>query len=176
MKKGQIYEGLVEKVVFPNKGIIRVDDGRTVVVKNVVPGQKISFSITKVRKGRGEGRLLEILEKSPMELEHVPCEHFGICGGCTFLNLAYEKQLELKEQQVRELLEPVCAPYEQEYGLAPFEERFEGIRRSPGQFEYRNKMEFSFGDSYKDGPLSLGMHKRGSFHDIVTVSGCKIAA
>lgn len=175
MKKGQIYEGLVEKVVFPNKGIIRVDDGRTVVVKNVVPGQKISFSITKVRKGRGEGRLLEILEKSPMELEHVPCEHFGICGGCTFLNLAYEKQLELKEQQVRELLEPVCAPYEQEYGLAPFEERFEGIRRSPGQFEYRNKMEFSFGDSYKDGPLSLGMHKRGSFHDIVTVSGCKIA-
>ena len=99
MKKGQIYEGLVEKVVFPNKGIIRVDDGRTVVVKNVVPGQKISFSITKVRKGRGEGRLLEILEKSPMELEHVPCEHFGICGGCTFLNLAYEKQLELKSSR-----------------------------------------------------------------------------
>ena len=40
--------------------------------------------------------------------------------------------------------------------------------------EYRNKMEFSFGDSFKDGPLCLGMHKRGSFHDIVTVSGCKI--
>lgn len=174
MKKGQIYDGLVEKVVFPNKGIIRAEDGRIVVVKNVVPGQKVSFSITKVRKGKGEGRLLEVLEKSPMELEHVPCEHFGACGGCIFLNLAYETQLKLKEQQVRELLEPVCAPYEKAYAMKPFDERFEGIRKSPRQLEYRNKMEFSFGDSYKDGPLELGMHKRGSFHDIVTAEGCKI--
>ena len=40
--------------------------------------------------------------------------------------------------------------------------------------EYRNKMEFSFGDEYKDGPLALGMHKRGSFYDLVTVSDCQI--
>lgn len=174
MKKGQVYEGIVERVAFPNKGVIRLEDGKTVVVKNVIQGQRISFSITKTRKGKGEGRLLEVLEKSPQELEDVPCEHFGICGGCTFLNLSYEKQLELKLQQVKELLEPVCAPYQEKRGGLSLDDIFEGIKASPRQFGYRNKMEFSFGDSYKGGPLSLGMHKRGSFHDIVTVTGCKI--
>lgn len=169
MKKGQICEGTVERVAFPNKGIVKLEDGKTAVVKNVIPGQRISFSVNKVRKGKGEGRLLEILEKSPLEMEQVPCEHFGICGGCTFLNLEYGKQLELKEQQVKALLEPVCSPY---YNIN--NGIFEGIKESPREFGYRNKMEFSFGDMVKDGPLSLGMHKRGSFHDIVTVAGCKI--
>lgn len=169
MKKGQRYEGTVEKVIFPNKGIVKLEDGKTVIVKNVIPGQKLSFSISKVRKGKGEGRLLHILEKSPLELEEIPCVHFGSCGGCTFLNLDYEKQLELKETQVKDLLRPVCSPYcNIDDGI------FEGIKKSPNQFGYRNKMEFSFGDSIKDGPLSLGMHKRGSFHDIVTVAGCRI--
>ena len=174
MKKGQVYDGIVEKVVFPNKGIVSLENGKAAVVKNVVPGQKISFSISKVRKGKAEGRLLELLEKSPIELETAPCEHFGSCGGCVFLNLPYENQLELKERQVKELLEPVYAPYQEKCNHISFEEKFEGVKKSPKQFEYRNKMEFSFGDSYKDGPLSLGMHKRGSFHDIVTVNGCKI--
>lgn len=174
MKKGQIYIGTVEKTVFPNKGIIRLEDGKTVVVKNVVPGQKISFSICKVRKGKGEGRLLEVLERSPLELEEAPCAHFGSCGGCTYLNLSYGEQLKLKEQQVKELLKPVYEAYAREGGPV-FEERFEGVYGSPRQFGYRNKMEFSFGDCYKDGPLALGMHKRGSFHDIVTVEGCRIA-
>lgn len=174
MKKGQVYEGTVERIDFPNKGIVMLEDGKKVVVKNTIPGQRISFSVNKCRKGKGEGRLLEILEKSPLELAEVPCMHFGTCGGCTFLNLDYEKQLALKEKQVRELLEPVCAPYQEQRGGRAFSDIFEGIKSSPRQFAYRNKMEFSFGDSYKDGPLCLGMHKRGSFHDIVTVAGCKI--
>lgn len=172
MKKGQVCVGIVEKVVFPNKGMIPLENGKTAVVKNVIPGQKISFAITKVRKGRGEGKLLEVLEKSPIELEDVPCEHFGVCGGCNLLNLSYERQLELKAGQVKALIEPVFNAFGEE--TFSFKEIFEGIQRSPKEFAYRNKMEFSFGDSYKDGPLSLGMHKRGSFHDIVTVAGCKI--
>lgn len=174
MKKGQVLEGIVERMEFPNKGIVTLEDGKKVVVKNALPGQKISFSVNKVRKGKGEGRLLEVLEKSPVELEETPCEHFGKCGGCTFLNLGYQEQLELKERQVRALLEPVCDLYQEQRGGKGFSDIFEGIKESPRQFAYRNKMEFSFGDSYKDGPLCLGMHKRGSFHDIVTVSGCKI--
>ena len=173
-KKGQIWEGIVERVAFPNKGIVALEDGKKAVVKNVIPGQKISFMVNKTRKGKVEGRLLEVLEKSPLELEEVPCHHFGICGGCTFLNLDYKRQLLLKEQQVRELLEPVCLSYQEQSDRRNFADIFEGIKGSPQQFAYRNKMEFSFGDSYKDGPLSLGMHKRGSFHDIVTVTGCKI--
>lgn len=169
MKKGQIYEGIVEKVSFPNKGIVTMEDGKQVVVKNALPGQKISFSVNKIRKGRGEGRLLKVLEPSPLELGEPVCGHFGVCGGCTFLSLPKEEQLRLKEQQVRELLKPVCEAY------CDFDRVFEGIKASPRQYGYRNKMEFSFGDEVKDGSLALGMHKRGSFHDIVTVSGCKIA-
>ncbi len=163
MKKGQVYEGIVEKVSFPNKGVISVDD-KKVIVKNTVEGQKVKFSVNKIRKGRGEGRVLEVLEKSPMELDKPACEHFGNCGGCTYQNIPYEEQLKLKERQVKELLDSVI---DTEY-------QFEGIKKSPTQFAYRNKMEFSFGDEVKDGPLALGMHKRGSFHDIVTVNKCQI--
>lgn len=161
MKKGQEYEGTIEKVIFPNKGIVTIED-KQVIVKNGVPGQKVRFLVNKVRKGKCEGRLLEVLEKSPIETEP-SCEHFGICGGCTYQNLPYGKQLELKEKQVKDLLDSVCKDYV-----------FEGIKGSPRELEYRNKMEFSFGDEVKEGPLALGMHKMGSFYDIVSVRGCRI--
>jgi 23S rRNA (uracil-5-)-methyltransferase RumA len=166
MKKGQIYEGIIEKVTFPNKCRVRVED-KTVVLKNGIPGQKVRFSVNKVRKGKAEGRILEVLEKSPLECEPV-CPHFADCGGCTYQNLPYEEQLKLKAGQVKELLDEAVKDRGYEYG-------FEGIKESPSPYDYRNKMEFSFGDEVKDGPLSLGMHKRGSFYDIVTVDGCRIA-
>lgn len=163
MKKGQVLEGVIKEVVFPNKGIVEVEnETKTVIVKNGVPGQKVRFSINKIRKGKCEGRLLEVIEKSPVEVEP-SCPHFGICGGCTYQNLDYPTQLVMKEKQVKDLVDSVCQNYE-----------FEGIKGSPRQFAYRNKMEFSFGDEVKDGPLALGMHKRGSFYDIVTVDQCEI--
>ena len=85
MKKGQIAEGRIDHVVFPNKGIAITEEGDKVVVKNTIPGQKVSFLVNKVRKGKAEGRLLEILEKSPLE-EEPSCPHFGECGGsCVIL-------------------------------------------------------------------------------------------
>ncbi len=164
MKKGQVLEGTIEKVVFPNKGIVSVEgETEKAIVKNGVPGQQIRFVIHKARKKKYEGRLLEVRKPSPMEVEPA-CPHFGICGGCTYQNLPYEEQLALKEAQVKELLDGVVRDaYE-----------YEGIKKSPRQFGYRNKMEFSFGDEVKDGPLALGMHKRGSFYDIVTVGECQI--
>lgn len=161
MKKGQIYEGVVERIDFPNKGVIWLED-REILVKNVLPGQRIKFSVQKVRKGKGEGRVLEILENAPEEIQ-ASCEHFRKCGGCLYQTLSYDRQLEIKSEQVKALLDRVCKNY-----------LFEGIKRSPKQFEYRNKMEFSFGDEVKDGQLELGMHKRNSFHDIVSVTGCQI--
>lgn len=165
MKKGQVCEGIVERVDFPNKGIVK-SEGGTCVVKNSLPGQKVSFCVNKVRKGKAEGRLLSVIEKSPKETES-PCPHFGDCGGCVFISLPYEEQLKIKEEQVKKLLDAALEGQEREY-------LFEGIKASPSPYEYRNKMEFSFGDEVKDGPLSLGMHKRGSFYDIVTVSECKL--
>ena len=165
MKKGQVYEAIVERVDFPNKGIVPTGEG-TVIVKNSLPGQKIRFSINKVRKGKAEGRLLEVIEKSPLETGS-PCSHFGVCGGCTYLSLPYEEQLQIKKQQVKKLLDSVLDRQDTEW-------KWEGIKASPVYYGYRNKMEFSFGDEIKDGPLALGMHKRGSFYDVVTVDDCKI--
>lgn len=164
MKKGQILEGIVQRVDFPNKGIVETADG-VCVVKNALPGQRVKCSVNKVRKGRAEGRLLEVIEPSFFEIES-PCPHFGVCGGCTYLSLPYEEQLKIKEMQVKKLLDAALA------GQGDY--RFEGIKKSPVCFGYRNKMEFSFGDEVKDGPLSLGMHKRGSFYDIVSVTDCQI--
>ena len=107
MKKGQICEGYVEQLDFPNKGVLSCEDEK-VVVKNVLPGQKISFMITKKRKGKAEGRLLDVLENAPYEIPSV-CPHFGVCGGCAYQTLPYDKQLELKKGQVRKLLTPVFA-------------------------------------------------------------------
>ncbi len=166
MKKGQVLEGIIERVDFPNKGIVMTEEGRQATVKNGIPGQKVRFSINKIRKGRCEGRLLEVLERSSLELDKFPCPYFEMCGGCTYQSLPYEEQLKLKSGQVKRLLDaviPDTAPY-----------TFEEIKPSPRQFAYRNKMEFTFGDEYKDGPLALGMHKRGSFYDIVPVADCQI--
>ena len=165
MKKGQIAEGTVNKVEFPNKGIVYTDEGERIIVKNTIPGQRVSFAVNKVRKGKAEARLLETIKKSPLETADT-CTHFGACGGCTYQSLPYEDQLKIKEEQVRGMMEnaigDACA-----YEFLP-------IKHSPRVLAYRNKMEFSFGDEYKDGPLALGMHKRGSFHDIVNVTDCQI--
>ena len=162
MKKGEIYEAVVEKIEFPNKGILHVEEEK-VIVKNAIPGQKVRFVINKKRNGKCEGRLLEVLEASSLEQSEDACPHFGVCGGCLYQSLPYEEQLKIKEEQIKALLDGVCKSYE-----------FEGIKGSPISDGYRNKMEFSFGDEYKGGPLALGMHKRGSFYDIVNTPQCQI--
>ena len=164
MKKDRYTKELIESVEFPNKGRIYLpEEDRWVVVKNGVPGQKVRFSVNKIRKGKAEGRLLEVLEPSASEIPSA-CPHFRQCGGCTYQNLPYEEQLAMKNEQVKKMMDEAV---DGEY-------IWEGIKPSPVRTEYRNKMEFSFGDEYKDGPLALGMHKRGSFHDIVNVTDCQI--
>ena len=103
MKKGDICEAVVEKIDFPNKGILHVD-GERVIVKNAVPGQKVRFVINKKRKGKCEGRLLEVVEHSPIEQPDRACPHGGICGGCLYQGLPYEEQLKIKAEQVKGLI------------------------------------------------------------------------
>jgi tRNA/tmRNA/rRNA uracil-C5-methylase (TrmA/RlmC/RlmD family) len=162
MKKGQIYEGIIKRVDFPNKGIVEIE-GQKVVVKNGIPGQKVSLSVNKIRSEKSEGKIQEVLEKSPLESRDKACRGFGNCGGCSYQTMSYESQLDMKKEQVKRLIDQVCKDY-----------TFEGILGSPTEWGYRNKMEFSFGDEFKNGPLALGLHKKGSFHDIVTADDCAI--
>ncbi len=172
MKKGEIYEGVIERVDFPNKGVVNID-GTKVIVKNGIPGQKIRFVIHKKRSGRAEGRLIQVLEKSPLETRKPVCSVFPDCGGCMYQTMSYEEQLKMKERQIRELLEDALVKGGQiKEGRADY--HWEGIHKSPIEFGYRNKMEFSFGDEFKDGPLSLGLHKKGSTYDVLNASDCKL--
>lgn len=187
MKKGQVLEGIIERVEFPNKGIVRVtdkensgkeraerkeadkaghsiQDADTVIVKNGIPGQKIKFCVNKFKRGKAEGRLLEVLEKSPLETREPVCSIFPDCGGCMYQTMAYEDQVRMKADQIKSILDEAV---DKEY-------IFEGVKASPKEFGYRNKMEFSFGDEYKDGPLSLGLHKKGSTYDVLTAADCKL--
>ena len=226
MKKGQIMEGVIGRVEFPNKGIVNTEEG-TVIVKNGVPGQKIRFAIIKKRKNHAEGRLLEVLGKSPLETRSPACSLFPDCGGCMYQTMPYEEQLKMKSAQVRALIEPVLVEAGQvkqgtgDTGAENYraedkdaqicqtgqgaEDRngagisctgqtawdddaqtsgmktglhadyiFDGIKGSPQEFGYRNKMEFSFGDEYKDGPLVLGLHRKGSTYDVLPVKDCAI--
>ena len=165
MKKGQVLEGTIEKVEFPNKGVVTVaEEGKSVIVKNVIPGQKVKFCVNKFKRGNAEGRLLEVLEKSPLETRKPVCSIFPACGGCMYQTMSYEAQMDMKAEQVKNILnEAVNGEY-----------LFEGVKASPKEFAYRNKMEFSFGDEYKDGPLTLGLHKKGSTYDVLTASDCKL--
>ncbi len=171
MKKGKHYEGVVAYVDFPDKGYVIVREETEsgaeqeipVLVKHTLPGQKIRFRTAKKRSGKWEGRLETVLEPSPLEDTVPVCPHFEFCGGCSYQTMSYGNQLKLKQEQVKAILDAVCDGYE-----------FEGILGSPCQWQYRNKMEYSFGDEVKDGPLALGLHKKGSFYDIVTADHCQI--
>ena len=165
MKKGQTFEGIIERVDFPNKGIVYIpEEEKYVTVKNGIPGQKVRFVINKFKRGNAEGRLLEVLEKSPFEARDPVCSIFPACGGCMYQTMPYEEQMKMKEGQIRRIMdEAVNGEYV-----------FEGVKASPKEFGYRNKMEFSFGDEYKDGPLSLGLHKKGSTYDVLTASDCRL--
>lgn len=173
MKKGQVYEGITEYVDFPDKAVVitEITDENGirqkyhVTVKGALPGQTVKYIVKKARTGKYQGRLSSVVKKSPDETEKPACACFGACGGCSYQTLPYKVQLELKQNQVLKLVNSV---------IKAGSYTFDGILPSPDIWGYRNKMEFSFGDEYKGGPLSLGLHRKGNIHDIINASGCKI--
>lgn len=98
MKKGEIYTGTVEKMDFPNKGILHIGEEK-VVVKNALPGQTVEIAISRQRNGRCEGRLLKVVTPAAYENTEGACPHRADCGGCTYQTVPYEEQLKIKEQQ-----------------------------------------------------------------------------
>ena len=163
MKKKDIITVKIDGVRFPNKAFGFVE-GEKVIVKNGVPGQTVSAQVIKKRGGNVEARLLEVVERSELERREGCCSHYEICGGCTYQTMKRQAELDMKEQQVKTLLEDAGIHVES----------WEGITPSPLETGYRNKCEFSFGDEVKDGPLALGMRKKMSHYEVVTLKDCNI--
>ena len=162
MKRKDIIEFEIGSMEFGGESSTLIGK-RKVKMKGGITGQKVKAIVKKARSEKAEVKLLEVMENSPIETEEV-CAHFGQCGGCSILSVPYEKQLEIKAEQVLKLFE--------EQDISGFE--FLGIEGSPDERVYRNKMEYTFGDEVKGGPLTLGMHKKGRHLDIITVDDCRL--
>ena len=162
MKRGSQVTIKIEKTEFPSVGISEFE-GKKLYIKGAFPGQTVKGTVKKKRDTYADVKLVEVLEKAPYEIE-APCPHFGVCGGCSSQNLTYEKQLELLSDEVCELFEDKDIPM----GM------YLGVKGSENSWEYRNKMEFTFGDLEKGGELTLGMHMKGKSFGVLTVDNCMI--
>ncbi|WGS64947.1 23S rRNA (uracil(1939)-C(5))-methyltransferase RlmD [Marinitoga aeolica] len=93
------------------------------------------------------------------------CDVFGKCGGCTYLDIDYDVQLKEKTENILKILEDSQIEIK----------NYEGVLSSPEIYHYRNKMEYSFGNEMKDGPLTIGLRGKGKFYDVYSAKTCKIA-
>ncbi len=163
-RPGDIVELDIATLAYGGQGVARLDEF-VVFVRGAVPGDRVRVKVTRRKKSHAEARVIEILTPSPRRIAPV-CEHTDDCGGCEWQTLAYEAQLEFKQQQVVESLQRLGH-------LDGFE--LEPIRGMDDPWRYRNKMEFSFGEA-DDGELQLGLHRRGSWREVVETTDCRLAS
>jgi 23S rRNA (uracil1939-C5)-methyltransferase len=159
----------VESLAFGGKGVAKIE-GYTVFVERGLPGQLVDARVFRRNKGFAEARVVGVLESGPRDVP-ARCSHFGVCGGCTLQHLDYEAQLEAKREHVKDCLERLG-------GLIGIE--VEPTLPSPGVYEYRNKMEYSFGSLWLEAGkpaeerMSLGLHVRGRFDRVVEIERCHL--
>jgi 23S rRNA (uracil1939-C5)-methyltransferase len=153
----------VTTLAYGGRGVARVDDF-VVFVRGALPGDRVRARVTKRKRRHAEARAVELLRPSA-ERVAPRCRHAGECGGCEWQSLAYERQLEAKQSQVVEALAHLG-------GLDDYE--LEPILGMPDPWRYRNKMEFSFG--VDEGRLVLGLHRKGSWREIVEIEDCLLAS
>ncbi|MCD8089412.1 MAG: 23S rRNA (uracil(1939)-C(5))-methyltransferase RlmD, partial [Clostridiales bacterium] len=160
-KKTENAEIEIKYMDFPNKGIGDFE-GKKAEIAGALPGQRVKCTLYR-KKGKYQSNSFEVIKKADYETE-ADCPSFGVCGGCLFRTVPYEKELEIKKNNVLKLLSKAeVSGYE-----------FGGIKPSPDVDCYRNKMEFSFGDTGLEGELALGMRKKNSYYEAADASECKI--
>jgi 23S rRNA (uracil1939-C5)-methyltransferase len=163
--KGEELELTVESLAQGGRGIARRDDGFVVFVTGGLPGDRVRARVGKSKKGYAEASTIELVEASPDRIADT-CVHDGEpCPGAPWQGLPYERQLELKAEQVGEALRRLG-------DLDGFET--EEIVPAASEWRYRNKLEYSFGDA--DGDLALGFHPRGDWRRVVNVEDCHLAS
>lgn len=141
-------------------GVAKVD-GYPLFVANALPGEKAKIKVTKVNKGYGFGRLIEVIEKSQYRVD-APCPIYKECGGCQLQHLSYEGQMVAKEKQVREVLTRIG--------------KLENVKVHPvlgmeEPWRYRNKAQVPIGD--QEGGLIGGFYQQRT-HQIIDMKTCLI--
>ncbi len=147
---------------FNGKAVAK-NDGKVIFLNGGLPGETVSAEIVNSKPRYDTGIVHEIVKKSSQRIP-APCEHFEICGGCTWQDLDYSQQLSYKRKQVVDCLERL--------GKLP-ETRVNDMVGCAEIFNYRNKMEFSF-HATGDGEFTLGLHHRGKFDEIFDLNRCHL--
>ncbi|HEY4778962.1 MAG TPA: 23S rRNA (uracil(1939)-C(5))-methyltransferase RlmD [Solirubrobacterales bacterium] len=163
-RRGELLEVEVDSLAFGGRGVARAD-GFVLFVAGALPGDRVRVEVTKAKKRFGEARTVELLRAGA---DRIPdrCSHGGEpCPGAPWQGLPYERQLQIKSEQVDEALRRIG-------GLDGFE--LEPIVAADEQWRYRNKLEYSFGD--RDGDPILGFHARGRWDLVVDVDDCQLAS
>lgn len=161
---GDIVESKIKDLAYDGKAVGEID-GKIIFLNAGLPGEVVRARITKSGRKFDVGKVVEIIEKSD---ERIParCSHFDICGGCTWQDLDYERQLYYKRKQVDDCLKHIA-----KFETVDLAE----IAPAPSQFRYRNKMEFSFNADPDDG-FVLGLHRRGMFNEIFNLNECYLTS
>lgn len=159
--KNKIVELNIDEMIFGGESINNTAFDKKVVLKGGIKGQKVSALIQKSRRDKFQGKILSVIEKSSLENQEV-CSKYGQCGGCSMLSVDYDNQLSLKSEQLTKLFHKNGHTEVEKIDIVP----------SPLQKEYKNKMEFTFGNEVKDGELVIGLHKKNSPMSIVPVEDC----
>jgi len=179
---GQQHTVTIEKLTHGGAGLAHID-GLAVFVPGTIPGQKVEITLTKRKEQYCEAKLLRVLKKSKDEVQPC-CSHCHDCGGCTWQNLPYDKQINFKEEIVRETLEHLTPVEESVRTKLPG--RVLKIIPSPQVFHYRNKLELSFGFEhmrteqkegrriYFDENPSIGFHQSGQWSTVLPITECHL--
>jgi 23S rRNA (uracil1939-C5)-methyltransferase len=172
--KTKIVEIELTGLAHKGAAVGRTDEGLVVFVKDAVPGDRVKAMLTKKRKGTWTANLLEIIRRSEQRTQAI-CQHFGICGGCSWQNLKYAEQLRQKEILVKDA---ICRIGKVE------PERVESILPALHTEYYRNKMEYTFScyrwlteEEIQDSnemidQKALGLHRPGHFNKVVDIQTC----
>jgi len=188
MKKGSTTEVTIERMAYKAMGVGHLEEesqqGKVIMVPGTLPGERVEVVITKKKKNYLEGRKIRSITSSPLE-QKAPCPYFGVCGGCKWQHLSYDKQVEFKQGTIQDSLRKIGK-------MTDLPEMLPMIP-SPEEYFYRNKIELSFGvvpyksqaqhheaKQSEDGPAEeeqgtyLGYHGSGSFYKIVDVDACML--
>lgn len=179
---GSTHTVSIEKLTHGGAGLAHID-GMAIFVPGAIPGQKVEITIRKNKGKYCEAKVNKVLQKAKDEV--MPrCKHFHDCGGCVWQNITYDKQIEYKEEIVRETLEHLTPVDEEVRKTLPG--RVLKIIPSPQVYHYRNKLEMSFGYQnmrveeqngkriYFDENPSIGFHQPGQWSTVLPVNECHL--
>ena len=150
LKPLQTHEGIVESLSHDGKGICRVE-GKAIFITGALPGERIKFSFRPQKRSYDEGSLIEVLTASPDRIE-AKCKHYGVCGGCSFMHLSSEKQIEAKQQVLLDGLQHI--------GKVKAKEIMPPLTSTP--WGYRRKARLGVKYVFKKNKVLVGFRERSA--------------